>query len=313
MPPRLTDLPFDLDQTLPSIVALRTTVPADASSAARLGTERAGSGVVIGSDGLVVTVGYLLTEADSVWIIDAGGKAIPAHIVGQDQESGFGLVQALEPLGRPPLSLGKSSELMPGDPLVIAAFGGIEQAVISRVIAKQEFAGYWEYLLDQAIFAAPAHPQWTGAAAIGRDGNLVGIASLIFQQFSHGGVTIDANLVIPIDLLKAILPDMMKLGRVDRPARPWLGIWTAETEDRLVIAGMSDNGPAKRSGLRVGDAILGIGGTRPRSLADMYRRIWALGPAGVEVPFRVQRKDRELDISVPSSDRAQHLKRPRLN
>ena len=313
MPPRLADLPFDLDQTLPSIVALRTTVPADASSAARLGTDRAGSGVVIGSDGLVATVSYLLTEADAVWIIDSGGKAIPAHIVGQDQESGFGLVQALEPLGRPPLSLGKSSELMPGDPLVIAAFGGIEHAVISRVIAKQEFAGYWEYLLDQAIFAAPAHPQWTGAAAIGRDGNLVGIASLIFQQFSHGGVTIDANLVIPIDLLKGVLPDMMRLGRVDRPPRPWLGIWTAETEDKLVIAGMSDNGPAKQSGLRVGDAILDIGGKRPRNLADMYRRIWALGPAGVAVPFRVKRKDREIEISVPSSDRAQHLKRPRLN
>jgi S1-C subfamily serine protease len=260
-----------------------------------------------------VTVGYLLTEADSVWIIDDGGKAIPAHIVGQDQESGFGLVQALEPLGRPPLSLGKSSELTPGDPLVIAAFGGIEQAVISRVIAKQEFAGYWEYLLDQAIFAAPAHPQWTGAAAIGRDGNLVGIASLIFQQFSFGTTTIDANLVIPIDLLKGILPDMMRLGRVDRPARPWLGIWTAESENKLVIAGMSDNGPAKQSGLRVGDAILDIGGNRPRSLADMYRRIWALGPAGVGVPFRVKRKDREIEITVPSSDRAQHLKRPRLN
>jgi len=313
MPPRLADLPFDLDQTLPSIVALRTTVPADASSAGRLGTDRAGSGVVIGSDGLVATVGYLLTEADAVWIIDSGGKAIPAHIVGQDQESGFGLVQALEPLGRPPLSLGKSSELMPGDPLVLAAFGGIEQAIISRVIAKQEFAGYWEYLLDQAIFAAPAHPQWTGAAAIGRDGNLVGIASLVFQQFSHGGVNIDANLIIPIDLLKGILPDMMRLGRVDRPARPWLGIWTAETENKLVIAGMSDNGPAKQSGLRVGDAILDIGGARPRNLADMYRRIWALGPAGVAVPFRVQRKDRQIEVTVPSSDRAQHLKRPRLN
>ena len=313
MPPRLADLPFDLDQTLPSIVALRTSVPADASSAGRLGTDRAGSGVVIGSDGLIATVGYLLTEADAVWIIEAGGKAIPAHIVGQDQESGFGLVQALEPLARPPLALGKSSEVTPGDPLVIAAFGGIEHAVISRVIARQEFAGYWEYLLDKAIFAAPAHPQWTGAAAIGRDGNLVGIASLIFQQFSHGGVSIDANLVIPIDLLKEALPDMMRLGRVDRPPRPWLGIWTAETEDKLVIAGMSDNGPAKQSGLRVGDAILDIAGHAPRNLADMYRKVWALGPAGVSVPLRVRRKDREIHLTIASTDRAQHLKRPRLN
>lgn len=313
MPPRLADLPFDLDHTLASIVAVRTTVPADASSASRLGTERAGSGAVIGSDGLVLTVGYLLTEADAVWIIDSSGKAIPGHIVGQDQESGFGLVQALEPLDRPALPLGKSSELMPGDSIVITAFGGIGHAAISRVIAKQEFAGYWEYLLDQAIFCAPAHPQWTGAAGIGRDGNLVGIASLIFQQFSHGGINIDANMIIPIDLLKSILPDMMKLGRVDKPARPWLGIWTAETENKLVIAGMSDNGPAKQSGLRVGDAILDVAGQRPRNLADMYRKIWALGPAGVDVPFRVQRKDREIEVTVSSADRAKHLKKPRLN
>ncbi|HEY4136770.1 MAG TPA: S1C family serine protease [Alphaproteobacteria bacterium] len=313
MPPRLTNLPFDLDQTLPSVVAVRTTVPADASSAGRLGTERSGSGVIIANDGLVATVGYLLTEADSVWIIDDSGKAVPGHVVGQDQDSGFGLIQALEPLHRPPLAFGRSSELMPGDPLVLAAFGGIDQAVISRVIAKQEFAGYWEYLLDQGIFAAPAHPQWTGAAAIDRNGNLVGITSLIFQQFSHGGTNIDANLVIPIDLLRDILPDMKRIGRSDRPPRPWLGIWTAETEDKLVIAGMSDNGPAKASGLRVGDAILSVNGVKPRSLADMYRRIWALGPAGATVPFRVQRKDRELEISVQSADRARHLKRPRLN
>lgn len=310
---RLENFSYDVEPVLTSIVALRTTIPQDAYTASRLGTERAGSGVVIGSDGLIVTVGYLLTEAEAVWVIDDSGRATPAHIVGQDQESGFGLVQPLEHVHRPPLSLGKSSEAAVGDSIIIASFGGRNHALATRIIAKQEFAGYWEYLLEEGLFTAPAHPQWTGAAAIDGSGNLIGVASLIFQQFLMGSATIDANLVIPIDLLKVALPDLIKYGRVDRPPRPWLGLWTAESEGKLVIAGLNDQGPAKRAGLQVGDVVTGIAGTPIRSLAGMYRRIWSLGAAGVTVPFSIQRDGQSMEIAVTSVDRQSRLKGTRLH
>jgi S1-C subfamily serine protease len=310
---RLENFSFDIETTLASVVAVRTTIPQDAYTASRLGTERAGSGVVIGSDGLILTVGYLLTEAEAVWVIDNTGRAMPAQVIGQDQDSGFGLVQPLQHMHRPPLSLGKSSEAAVGDSLIIASFGGSEHAKATRIIAKQEFAGYWEYLLDEGIFTAPAHPQWTGAAAIDRAGNLVGIASLIFQQFAMGSTNIDANLIIPIDLLKLALPDLIKFGKVDRPPRPWLGLWTAESDNKLVIAGLNDKGPAKRGGLQVGDVVIGIAGSPVTTLGAMYRHIWSLGNAGVTVPFEVLREGRRLEISVASVDRQSRLKGARLH
>lgn len=310
---RLENFSFDLETTLSSVVAVRTTIPQDAYTASRLGTERAGSGVVIGSDGLILTVGYLLTEAEAVWVIDDSGKAMPAQVIGQDQDSGFGLVQPLQHMHRPPLSLGKSSEVVIGDSLMIASFGGSSHARATRVITKQEFAGYWEYLIDDGIFTAPAHPQWTGAAAIDRAGNLVGIASLVFQQFTMGDTNIDANLVIPIDLLKQALPDLIKFGKVNRPPRPWLGLWTAESDNKLVIAGLNDKGPAKRAGLQVGDVVIGIAGGPVKSLGSMYRRIWNLGNAGVAVPFEVMREGRRLEITVTSVDRLSRLKGARLH
>ena len=310
---RLENFSFDVDPLLSSVVALRTTIPQDAYTASRLGTERAGSGVVIGSDGLIVTVGYLLTEADAVWVIDDSGRALPAHVIGQDQESGLGLVQPLQHMHRSPLSLGKSSETAVGDTILLASFGGKDRAISTRIIAKQEFAGYWEYLLDDGLFTAPAHPQWTGAAAIDRDGNLVGIGSLIFQQFMMGNAMIDANLVIPIDLLKSALPDLIKFGKVNRPPRPWLGLWTAESEGKLVVAGLNDKGPAKRAGLQVGDIVLGVAGSPVRSLGALYRRIWNLGQAGVIVPFSLQREGKAIDIMVTSVDRQSRLKGARLH
>jgi S1-C subfamily serine protease len=310
---RLENFSFDIETTLASVVAVRTTIPQDAYTASRLGTERAGSGVVIGSDGLILTVGYLLTEAEAVWVIDNTGRAMPAQVIGQDQDSGFGLVQPLQHMHRPPLSLGKSSEAAVGDSLIIASFGGSDHAKATRIIAKQEFAGYWEYLLDEGIFTAPAHPQWTGAAAIDRAGNLIGIASLIFQQFTMGSTNIDANLIVPIDLLKLALPDLIKFGKVDRPPRPWLGLWTAESDNKLVIAGLNDKGPAKRGGLQVGDVVIGIAGGPVTTLGAMYRRIWSLGNAGITVPFEVLREGRRLEISVTSVDRQSRLKGARLH
>jgi S1-C subfamily serine protease len=303
---------FNLDRALESIVALRASIPADAFTASILGVERAGSGVVIGESGLVLTIGYLITEAESVWLTGADGRVIPAHALAYDQETGFGLVQALDRLDLPALELGRASEAKLGDSVVLAS-SGRSQSVRARIVGKQEFAGYWEYLLNEAIFTAPAHPFWGGAGLIGQDGKLLGIGSLHVQQVTSEGRQQDINMIVPIDLLPPILDDLLKFGRRRKPPRPWLGLYATEVEDKLVIAGLAGGGPAEQADLRVGDLVMDVGGEQIADLASLFRRIWARGDAGVEVPLTVVRDGRPIAVSIRSADRASFLRAPRLH
>src|SRR6516162_2685241 len=225
--PKPADCAFDLERALNAVLGLRATVPQDAFTAGSLGTERAGSGVLIRSDGLVLTIGYLVTEAETIWLTSEGGGAVPGHVLAYDQESGFGLVQALGRLNMPPIELGTGQRVGAGDRAIIAAEGGRRHAIAVRVVARQEFAGYWEYLLDHAIFTAPAHPFWGGAALINADGRLIGIGSLHVQNANGRELRRDVNMVVPIELLPPILDDMLTYGRPNRPARPWLGVYAA--------------------------------------------------------------------------------------
>src|ERR1035437_2781514 len=180
------DYPFDLERALSAVVGIKSYVPADAFTADTLGTERAGSGVVIRDSGLIATIGYLVTEAETIWVTSGDGRAVPGHALAYDQESGFGLVQTLGRLDLPALEIGDTDRLRVGDPVVFAASGGLRHAIETKVVGRQEFAGYWEYALDDAIFNAPAHPFWGGGGVIGADGKLVGIGSLIPQQGRSG-------------------------------------------------------------------------------------------------------------------------------
>jgi len=302
---------FDLNHAFDSIVALQSVVPADAFTAPILGTERGGSGVVIRDSGLVLTIGYLITEAENVWLTAADGRVTQAHALAYDQETGFGLVQALGKLGLPALELGRSSAVKPGDPVLVAG-GGKRQAVRARVVTKQEFAGYWEYLLDEAIFTAPAHPFWGGTGMIGRDGKLLGIGSLNVQQASAKGPTRDINMMVPIDLLPPILDDLLAYGRVNKPPRPWLGLYSAESEGRIVVAEVVARGPAAAAGMRRGDIISAVRDASVASLGEFYRKVWSAGPAGTEIPIEVVREQRTLWLRVKSADRSSYLKAPKL-
>ena len=304
---------FDLEEALASVVGIRAAVPPDAHSAGRLGTERAGSGCVISADGLVATVGYLITEADQVWVITGDGRVANAHVVGRDHETGFALIQALEPLGLPVLKLGRSSDVVIGDRVVVAAVGGVANAVDARVVAKQEFAGYWEYLLDEAIYTAPPHPHWAGTGLIGEDGGLVGIGSLYVQQVTQNRTPIDVNMMIPIDLLPPIIDDLVRLGCNSKPPRPWVGMQVTEFGDSLVVVGLSEEGPAARADLRVGDLVLAVAGQPVEELGDLFRRIWALGSAGVTVPLTIMRNGERTEVLIESADRTRSYKTPRLH
>lgn len=311
--PRQEDLSYDLERALSSIVSVRTQIPEDAMTARMLGTERAGHGVVISDKGLIATIGYLVTEAETVWIVDGAGKATPGHTVGYDQETGYGLIQALGRLDLPALEMGSAADLQEGESVVLAGHGGRENAISARVQAKREFAGYWEYLLDEAIFTAPPHPTWGGAGLIGHDGTLRGIGSLFVQQVVSGGEPVDGNMIVPIDILKPIMDEMMTYGRVQKPPRPWLGMMTTEMDDALVVAGVVEGGPAEQADVRVGDFVVRVGGEPVKELAYMFRRIWATGEAGVGIPLTLSRDGEMLDLTVKSVNRADLLKTPQLH
>ena len=322
MQPRPEDYDYELDQALSAVVGIRALVPPDAFTAEILGTERVGHGALIRNDGIVLTVGYLVTEAETVWISLSGGSTVPGHVLGYDQETGFGLVQALARLDVPALPLGSSSDAEVGMRVVVGGAGGRKHSVAARVIAKQEFSGYWEYVLDEAIFTAPAHPFWGGTALIGPAGDLLGIGSLQIQQANADPTQRmarpsrqgdDANMIIPIDLLKPICEDLITIGRPNRPARPWLGLYATEIGNSVAIVGTASRGPAHKSDLRAGDIVLAVAGTTVSDLAGLFRRVWALGEAGVAVPLTINREGNTFDVSVRSTDRRRLLKGPVLH
>src|ERR1700757_2851255 len=292
--PKPGDCAFDLDRALSAVLGLRSTIPEDAFTAGTLGTERAGSGGLIREDGPVLTISYLITEAEAIWLTSAGGGAVPGHVLAYDQETGFGLVQALGRLNLPPIELATELRVGAGDRAIMAAEGGRRHAIAARVVARQEFAGYWEYVLDRAIFTAPAHPFWGGAALIGADGRLIGIGWLHVQHANGRELRRDVNMVVPIELLPPILDDMLTYGRPNRPARPWLGLLAQEVEDAIVVAGLNERGPATQAGLRPGDRILAVGEDPGASLAGLWRKVWAVGPAGSEVVLQGVREDETL-------------------
>lgn len=309
MRPRATDYGFDLDRMLSGVVSLRAEIPEDAFTAEVLGTERAGHGVVISDNGLILTIGYLITEAENIWLAANNGQVAQAHVVGYDQATGFGLVQALARLDVTPMSFGSIKDAHPGSRVILAGHGGQTQAIEAEVIAKREFAGYWEYLIDEALFTSPAHPNWGGAACVGIDGRLLGIGSLLIQHSGGEEASADGNMIVPVDLLPPILDDLLRFGQVQRPPRPWLGMFTADgSDDDVFVVGLAKGGPADEAGIEVADVVTKVGDEDIESLADMWRKIWAQGAAGVEIPLTLMREGRRLEKRLKSADRRSFLK-----
>jgi len=292
-----------------SVVAVRTHIPEDAFTASSLGTIREGSGVVIGKDGLVLTIGYLITEANEVWLTTSEGHVMAAHVVGYDQQTGFGLVQALGDFDLPALELGDSAAANLGDAVTFA--DGMGQSISATLVAKQEFAGYWEYLLDEAMFIAPAHPSWGGAALVDASGKLIGIGSLRLQMMQRGE-TADINMVVPIALLPPILDDLLTKGQPEGPPRPWLGVFSAESDGQVVVMSVAEEGPAAKAGIQRGDIISDVRDGEVDGLADFYRKLWQSGEAGTEVPMRIVRDGRESWLRIKSADRNSFLIKPQL-
>ena len=295
----------DPKEILKAVVKIRAVVPDYARSAKTLGTEREGSGVVINSQGHILTIGYLITESETIEVTGPEGKPINATSVGYDHRTGFGLLKTERSLDVTPMELGKSSEVREGDPVLVVSHGGPEAVEVARVISRKEFAGSWEYLLDEAIFTAPPHANFGGAALIDRNGKLVGIGSLFTTVLLPGLGSIPGNMFVPVDLLKPILADLIAKGRSSEPPRPWLGLNAEETHGRIIVTRVTPESPADKEGLKPGDIILTVDKKEVSGLADFYRKVWSLGNAGVQVPLTILQGVRIRDLTLKSADRSQ--------
>jgi serine protease Do len=297
-----------LDDMVAAVVRIKTFINPDGRSIQNLGREREGSGVVIDESGLVLTIGYLMVEAHAAEIVTNSGRTLPATVVGYDHETGFGLLRTIEPPKIKPLAFGKSAEVKEQDPALVASFGGAGMVLPVHVVSRREFAGSWEYLVDSAIFTAPPHPAWSGAALINREGKLVGIGSLIVGEARSGDSYKPGNMFVPIDGLFPVLADLLASGRVSGPGKPWLGVNTQELHGSLIVSRVQPASPAEKAGLKRGDIIVGVSGERAAKLSEFYRKVWALGAAGVSVPLDVMSDGQARRVEVKSMNRLDGLK-----
>ncbi len=296
-----------------SIVQIRAVIPADARTAGALGQNRTGNGVVIDPKGHILTIGYLILEAESIEVILPDGQSAVAKDVGYDHATGFGIVKIERTMGLVPIELGESAKVKEGDPVLLVGHGGVAAIRPASVIARSEFTGYWEYLLEEAFYVSPPHPEFAGAAMLDAQGRLMGIGSIYTRLVMPPYGVVPCNMFVPIDLLKPILNDLVSKGRAAAPPKPWLGVNAEESHGRVFISRVHGDGPAQKAGLREQDIVLTVNGVPVSGLADFYRKVWALGEAGVQVPLTLLQGNDIKEINVRSSDRHQYLRiRPTL-
>ncbi len=299
---------LDVDALMSAVVRVKMKAIEGARSSATLGASREGSGVVIDERGHILTIGYIVTEADSIEVVTNGNRTVPAILAAYDHASGFGLLRATSALHVTPMALGNSDALAVREPVMILPAGGQESAMRASVMSRRQFTGSWEYLLETAIFTSPPTMQWAGAALVNREGKLVGIGSLLVRDAVEPGTPQPGNMFVPVDTVKSVLAELIAKGRRDAPAMPWIGLATEESQGRLFVVRVSPEGPADKAGLRPGDIVMGVGADSVGSQAEFYRRLWAQGAAGTEVKLKVLQGPNLRDVGIRSIDRQAYFK-----
>ena len=297
-----------LVQAAQAVVAVKVKALTNARSNDTLGAERVGSGVIIRGDGLILTIGYLILEADSIEVTDALGTTVPATVISYDHATGFGLVRAMGKLAPKPIRIGDSSPITQLDRMMIVTSGEDQTISIATVVAKRAFAGYWEYLIDDAIFTAPPRLDHSGAALINPKGELVGIGSLFVMDAVTPGERLPGNMFVPVNLLKPVLDEMIRTGSNREARRAWLGVNSLEEDGRVKVIQVNDESPAAKAGVEAGDIILRINGEAIQNLEDFYRRLWRYTP-GAEVRLTVLHGVETRDLTVQSIDRKEFMRK----
>jgi S1-C subfamily serine protease len=292
-----------------AVLKLTAEVPEDARTAKSLGTQREGYAVAIDSNGLALTIGYLILEAEAVTLTTGDGRVVPAQILAYDHDTGFGMVRALQPLGIKPLRMGDSGTAADGSDVLVVGHGGAANAIAARVVSRRDFAGYWEYLLKDAIFTVPPFARFGGAALVNDAGQLVGIGSLIIPNAAGPDIHSPGNMFVPINALKPIMADLLDSGRSGRRQNPWIGLYTAEQSGFLIVQRLASDGPSARAGIAAGDIVVSVAGNPVSGQIDFYRKLWALGGPGTTVELTVLKPGGGLrTVSVQSTDRYSWLR-----
>ena len=306
--PKQKDFSFPLEEKLSSVLNIKCRIPNDAFTASILGTEREGYGVMLETDNLIVTIGYIIAEAESIWITTSTGEITQGHMVGFDYDTGFGLIQSLRPLDVPPVKISSVKALnSQNQKFMLTGSGELNNSIECNIIQIKEFAGYWEYVIEDALYTSPAHPDWGGAALFDCVGDLCGIGSLYIENFDGNK---QGNLCVPTDQLSPIIPELLKCGRRAGKSRPWIGAFISMIKERFMVVGVYDGSPAAYAGLKAGDEIITIEGEKFNNLANLFKKMWSIGPAGVKIPLTICRKEKETNLIIDSADRQSVWKTP---
>jgi serine protease Do len=301
-----------LERASNAVLGVEVQAVEGAHSTATLGPFRRGSGVVIGDNGLVLTIGYLVLEAESIELVHDDGRRVPARRLAYDLATGFGLVQALAPLKLQPVPLGASTAVEDDEPLIVTS-GGAQGAVsVTRLVSRRDFSGYWEYHIEGALFTSPPRGDHSGAALFNGRGELLGIGSLVLPNAAGPGQPRRAgNMFVPIDLLKPVLAELRENGASKASTRAWMGVNCAEYDGELRVLRVSDESPAEAAGVRAGDRIVRIDGTAVAGLAQLWKALWAGGAPERTVKLEIERGGRLQSLDLRTVDRAQVLRRAR--
>jgi len=296
------------DDLLAAVVRVKMKAVKGARSSDTLGEEREGTGILIDDKGHILTIGYVVMEAQSIEITTQDDKTVPAVLAGYDHVTGFGLLRALTPLDIKPIALGDADKLPVKEPVMVLPHGGRGAATLAYVMSRRKFTGSWEYQLDSAIFTSPPTMKWAGAALLNREGKLVGVGSLLVRDSIGPGQAVPGNMFVPIDLIKPILADLIVSGKRSGPQRPWIGLATEEVQGHLFVTRVSPDSPAEKAGLKRGDIVIGVGGNPVTTHEVLYEKLWAIGDAGVDVPLRVLQGAELKEIRVRSIDRNEYFR-----
>lgn len=295
----------EIKEKLKSIVSISSLVPEHAQTATILGTKRTGNGVLVNQMGLIVTIGYLIAEAKQIWITTAHDETVMADTVLYDYESGLGLLKPLGPISIPSVIVAnRDKKVNVGDKgYLLAGFGGLEQTIAVDITSCDSFTGYWEYVLEQAFYTAPAHPSWGGAALLNKRGELAGIGSLYLENPPTSNTEFSGNLCVPIELLWPSFWELRESGNTINNNRPYLGFFVSQVEGQFRVLGLYNSSPAALAGIKTGDIINSINGVVPQTLSHLFKLIWKAGPAGTVISIEIESRDKHTSIDVMSAER----------
>jgi serine protease Do len=291
-----------------SVVKVESRAPSDALSASTLGRSREGSGVILEPQ-LVLTIGYLLLEADTVEVITSSGKKIPGSVAGYDHATGFGLIRTALPVDGTPAPLGDSDKVAEKEKVFTAGHGEVAPTEL-YVMSRKVFSGGWEYLVDKPLFTFPPVNNWSGAGLFTADGTLIGIGSLIVNDAALDRKGVPGNMFVPVNLLKPIIADLKTKGRRSGVVQPWLGMSTEIVQGNLMVQRVSPKGPADLAGVSPGDIVLGVGTLRTTDQADFYKKLWSSGPAGSDISVKLLQAGEVKDVVIKSIDRMDFIRKP---